>query len=948
VEARGVIGRRFSARSSELLPNLSGPIFLSPPPSYGLSGIPRVFASGDFNGDGTPDFVVALYDGSLGSLNVLKGNGDGTFQPAVSYSAGGGYVAVGEFNNDGRLDLVTPNAVLLGNGDGTFQSPIAYVGGGSPLAVGDFNRDGKLDLVTADAVLLGNGDGTFQNPIAHNGGGSQIAVADFSRDGKLDVALGGAGGVSVLLGNGDGTFQAPVTVISADASAIGVEDLNRDDRLDLVTASSNGLISVLLGNGDGTFLSPVSYPSGVQAGSPSLVVADINDDNHPDIAALLSCVDIGIQTNCNSGISILYGNGDGTFRAPMIYTPAGCCFGMSMAAEDLNADGKLDLAVANRCTNPSCTNDGNLSVLLAETDGSFPAGTIFTSGGGGSVATGDANGDGNLDMITPTAVLLGDGHGIFQAAIAHASGGLNPQSVAVGDLNGDGKLDAVVANLCSDGSCTAGSVGVLLGNKDGTFQNASSYVLGGLDSDSVAIGDFNGDGKLDLAVANDCTDNSCTSGSISVLFGNGDGTFQSPQTIGSGGNAALSLAVGDFNGDGKPDLAVAAGCASGTDCFYESGVVTLLLGNGDGSFQAPLSYETWGGVCSIGSNYVVAADLNGDGQLDLAVAGSSVGCAGMVSILLGNGDGTFQPAVNMTAGSGANLLLSLAVADFNGDVNPDLAVAKECRDNIGCSDGGLQVLLGSGDGTFGSVEGEQLFFSSLAVGDLNNDGKPDIVGGSLYVSGLGVVLNNAGFLSATTTTLASSLNPASFGQLVIFTATVISKGSGTPTGSATFSDGSTVLGTVPLSGGTAQFSTATLAVGLHSINAAYSGDANFAASTSAPLNQVVNQATSTTTLVSSVNPSMVGQCVTFTATVVPQYSGTPTGTVTFKNGTKTMGKVRLRGGQAKFNKVFNSAGTKSITAVYSGDANFAASTSAPLNQVVTKPPSVRRKLRVWQ
>ena len=212
----------------------------------------------------------------------------------------------------------------------------------------------------------------------------------------------------------------------------------------------------------------------------------------------------------------------------------------------------------------------------------------------------------------------------------------------------------------------------------------------------------------------------------------------------------------------------------------------------------------------------------------------------------------------------------------------------------------------------------------IAVGDFNRDGRPD-----LAVGGVTVLLNIS--LFRTTTTITSSSNPSAFGQSVTFSAMVTPKGSGMPTGTVKFRDGSRVLGTSPLNGGTAKFSTAALAVGRHCITAAYSGDTNFAASTSPALNQVVNQAATMTTLVSSVNPRTVGLSVTFTATVVPQYSGTPTGTVTFKNGATIMGKVRLSEGRAMFHKVFKSAGTKPITASYSGDANFTPS-SAELTQ----------------
>jgi len=414
--------------------------------------------------------------------------------------------------------------------------------------------------------------------------------------------------------------------------------------------------------------------------------------------------------------------------------------------------------------------------------------------------------------------------------------------------------------------------------------------------------DVNGDGKPDLVVANG-------DGSVGVLLGNGDGTFQAAVSYGSGGASASSVAVADLDGDRKPDIVVANHCAD-SNCV--NGSVGVLLGNGDGTFQAAVSYSSGG----LYTDAVVLGDLNKDGKLDLVVASeyviSSV-TTGSVGVLLGNGDGTFQAAVITSTPTPLGGIRSLAMADFDGDGKLDLAVGA-----------GNVLLLGNGDGTFQTPIVLGAGGPGIAAGDFNLDGKPD-----LAVGGVTVLLNIS--LFPTTTTITSSSNPSVFGQSVTFSATVAPKASGTPTGTVTFRSGSKILGTSPLNGGTAKFSTAALAVGRHCITAAYSGDANFAASKSPALHQLVNRATTRTMLVSSVNPPTVGLSVTFTATVVPEYSGTPTGTVTFKNGATIMGKVQLRGGRAIFNMVFKSTGTKSITASYSGDANFISS-SAELTQ----------------
>jgi hypothetical protein len=328
-------------------------------------------------------------------------------------------------------------------------------------------------------------------------------------------------------------------------------------------------------------------------------------------------------------------------------------FPESVAVGDFRHNGILDLAVAN---------NGYVRMLLGNGDGTFQTdGYSDTSNGLISVAAGDFDGDDTLDLAAAhefdpgVSVLLGNGDGTFRPAVDYGAG-INPSSVAVGDFRHNGILDLAVANEFDPG------VSVLLGNGDGTFQAPVHYAAGG---SSVAVGDFDGDGTLDLAVAN------AASANVSVLLGNGDGTFR-PAVNYAAGDSPGSVAVGDFNGDGVLDLAVSNGG------YYDSSGVSILLGNGDGTFQAPVHY-----VAGIGPRGVAVGDFNGDGISDLAVANAGTSpdyTDGGVSVLLGNGDGTFQDPVSFT--TGARLPVSVAVGDFNGDGWPDLAVANSASNNV--------------------------------------------------------------------------------------------------------------------------------------------------------------------------------------------------------------------------------------------------------------------------
>ena len=368
-----------------------------------------------------------------------------------------------------------------------------------------------------------------------------------------------------------------------------------------------------------------------------------------------------------------------------------------------------------------------------------------------SIIVGDFNHDHKLDLAVANAncssypcppgslsILLGNDDGTFQPQVTYPTG-TQPQSVITADFNGDSKRDLAVANYGD------GTVSILLGNGDGTFQPQVTYATG-TQPRSVIAADFNGDGKLDLAVANEYAD------TVSILLGNGDGTFQGHMDY-PAGTSPTSLSTGDFNGDGKLDLVTAN---------FEGGTVSLLLGNGDGTFQFPLSYGTF-----LNPDCVAAADLNADGKLDVIVTDLS---SNTVSVLLGNGDGTFQPQQSFATGASPE---SVAMGDLNGDGKLDLVIPTDT--DLGT----VSTLLGNGDGTFQShVDfATGLLPVSVALGDFNRDGRVDVATANLNDNTVSVLLNtpvllSTGSLSFGSQNLGTSSNPQTISLTNVGTGTV--------------------------------------------------------------------------------------------------------------------------------------------------------------------------------
>ena len=677
--------------------------FLHTPPVLTPGSGPVSVALADFTGDGIPDAAVV---GPTGVF-VYPGNGDGTFKAPILSASGtnlAGNVVVGDFNNDGKQDLVVGGSglyfaagvLLLGNGDGTFQTPLQLgVTASLSLAAGDFNGDGNLDLVFSTnsgmVVLLGNGQGGFTQkstiPVFSVGG---IAVGILSSNHHLDLVVSNpsSDSISVYPGNGDGTFGAPSNItVGLNPGPVAIRDMNGDGTRDIVVADTGSNdVAVLLGHGDGTFQPPAAFPSPGGSALQSLVIGDFNDDGIPDVAI------VGY---------LLLGTGNGRLGAAVTYpTIAGAT---SVVTGDLNGDHKLDLLIVG---NICCNGQSFVSILLGKGNATFRGAPDMAVGTAPvSIAVADFNGDGHADLVIANqgsnslSVALGTGQGSF-APMTSVPLGFSPTQVIARDFNKDGKMDIAVgcAALCF------GSFAVLLGDGTGGFQ-APIFGPPGVPP-ILAAGDFNKDGIPDLAIS--------SFDGVSLQLGNGDGTFKPPVSVFSG--EVTSLAVGDLNGDGKLDLAIG-----------EYGGLAILLGNGDGTFTTDVVFSV---ITS--PNSALVADVNGDGKADVVVAGGPD-----VAVFLGNGNGTFQPErvySNILGASGGPLPGGLAAADFNLDGKTDLAVL---------SQNSVSILPGNGDGSFQAAQifGVDSNPMALALGEFNADRKPDLVVANWLSNTVSVLLN---------------------------------------------------------------------------------------------------------------------------------------------------------------------------------------------------------------
>ncbi len=825
-------------------------------------------------------------------VSTISANASG-FQSVTSLTAGASPRAVltGDFNGDGKTDVVAVNnpgggatgtiVTLLGNGDGTFQTAIvsASTDGLVAVAQGDFNKDGKPDVVVLDqklqtaVLMLGNGAGGFTSSGTNNtcsvgANPTGIVAADLNNDGKLDIAIvnqgttGVAGVVTVCLGNGDGTFGAASSYQAADFGvvttpnpvAIAAGDLNNDGKIDLVVALNSNAYSTLRGNGNGTFQLPSTQILFNLTNPTAIAIADMNKDGKADIVVT------------TSDVSVLLGNGDFTFGAPATYSVSGWLYGIAVA--DLNGDGQPDVITTNTFENEIC-------VLLNKGSGQLgPVVRYAVETAPYSIAVGDFNSDQSADVVVANngiagaggtvTVAYGNGDGSLRAAYSYATNppGIGSQSRAVvtGDFNNDGRTD--IATLFA-----GDSVSILIADLNYGFQRLATYVAGNYSGDQVvalAAADVNGDGNLDLVVVG--------LKQIDVLLGKGDGTFQPPivRTIQAGTTHGVALA--DVNGDGKVDLIYTWASAAQND-------IAVCFGNGDGTFQSPALYTVGSYPYS-----VIAVDVNNDQKLDLVTANAS----GTLAYLKNNGDGTFAAAQQLTTGGYTS---GVAAIDVNHDGNMDLVAM-----NSGNGDptkAGLSFFLGHGNGTFDLAvqRATGVTLSSIVSADFRNTGNGDVA----------VAGGESVFVFWGTQDGSAPINPSKF------------------------------------SGGAAPWSIAAadlLAGGSSDIVLGQGSD------------RVVllpNLGGTRPVLTPSANPSVYNQSVSFTARFVPvlPWVGVPSGTVNYLEGAQLLGTAPLSSsGEATLPFSFTTLGAHQVTADYLGDGTFNPRKVSVVQQVDQAPVDI--------
>jgi hypothetical protein len=895
--------------------------------------------SGDFNGDGHPDFAIPT---SLGPIIIMIGHGDGTFQPGASIQAAQPFgLVVADFNGDGNQDIATSNkgtsgsvAIYLGNGDGTFTAgdvyPVAPGGLYQIMQSGDFNGDGIADLVVSDslhdqvAVLLGNGDGTFQAAklFATTSIPWNIAVGDLDGDGNPDlvVAADGEPRITVLLGNGDGTFHSGTFPVGGEGTipssgSVALADFNGDGKLDLAaTEESTDSIFVFLGNGDGTFQAKQRYT--MSHGPYYLGVGDFNQDGNKDI----------ITANAEGeSMGVLLGNGDGTFQSAKTYPAGGPA--IYAAVQDFNGDNQIDTVVV--------TNNG-LQVYLA---GNAEAATFspftVTSCSTQSIVASYA-GDTNYSTSTsPVASVSQNGVATTISVIQ------TPQNATYG------QTVTLTATLTTQVATSASSDGMTVTFYDGTTKLGTGALSSGAATLSVTSLKP-GPHSFTAVFDGNCSLTGSTSPAILETVGKATPTitWPTPASIPYGaavtpaqlnatasvpGTFTYSPAVGAILAAGTSDLSVTFTPTDTDDYEATTATVPLTVSQATLTLTAQNATKTYGSANPTFSGSITGA-LNGDTFTETfttsATSTSSPGSYAIVPGATGPALANYSLAVTngtltITQASSATSIVPSATTVSQGD---SLTLTVTVASSTSGTPTGTVNLFNNGNplGTATLANGVATYSAtSLPLGNAvitaSYSGDANFSASTAAAVTVTVAQNVLTITAANATRVYGASNPA-------FTGTV--------TGAK---NGDTFTETFTTS------ASATSAPGTYAIVPAAAG------TNLAQYQQSVVNGTLTITKASVINSIGLsaaaitqGQSETVTATVASSTTGTPTGSVTFFNNGNQLGTATLVNGKATYSTTALPVGNNVITFTYAGDANFNANTAAPssgANTVVVSAPT---------
>jgi Bacterial Ig-like domain (group 3)/FG-GAP-like repeat len=891
------------------------------------------FAVGDLNGDGKMD--LALVDRQNSGTHIFLGDGTGNFTAGTPVTSGRDNAYLVDLNGDEKLDLVTTDSfaglfdVYLGKGDGTFVLPAAQYAPGVSAGyffLVDVNRDGHLDMfleyypggTPSMGYYPGMSDGTFGSLISLGPPPTSSGVAaytDLNGDGIPDLAFLTPSGVGVSLGGPNQTLGPLLTTISGGSTnvysilpaTLGIGDFNADGKTDLAVPVEGG-ISVLLGNGDGTFQSVPFYDLGHEVGAAA--VADFSGHQFQDIAVSLPA----------TFPRLLLGNGTGTFTLGPDPHPSYGLPGadVTLLSADFNGDGKPDLSIGNMVPNTSAASNVQ-SVLLNMGNGVFASPVAVPNS---SPIMADFNLDGRTDIINvlngQITVSLGQADGTFTVMNTALRLPFDTGHFNVGDVNRDGKPDLVLNYY--------DHLEIWLGNGDGTFTYNNSIGISTVENDSVTIGDVDGDGNGDIILSPD--PNPGRLGPLVIFYGNGDGTFQPPAELPTT-RQFFQVVVADINRDGNPDLVVTDGAA-----------IATFINLGGRQFAPEVDYIAGRAVSALN-----VVDVNSDGFPDIVVANTG---GTTVTVLLNQPNGT-------TSGTTVNGTLSVSPEPSTAGQSFSITLAVSAPTNGGPLPTGSVSF--NVDGTF--VGDAQLSSGSATYVDSTAliPGSHTIIatynGDTNYSPRSFSTVHTVQPPTYATTTILSA-TPANLlaSQTVRLLATVTSV-QPLPLSEVTFLDGTNSIGAAELnSSGVAELDTALLAPGAHSLSANYAGStrlgfsfnssypaAYFSPSTSAVVPVTVTANITSISLTASASSAVAGTVLTFSAQG-SSTAGAPFGGVSFFDGTSLLGTQALTaGGAATFSTASLSVGSHTITATFNANGPYAASTSSPVTISVTSSPA---------